>query len=70
MIKYAILALIKTYQIFVSPLLGKHCRFYPSCSDYASAAIQKYGWLVGLKKGAKRILRCHPWSPGGVDLPQ
>jgi len=69
MIKYATLSLIKTYQILVSPLLGKHCRFYPSCSCYTSVAIQKYGWADGLKKSVKRILKCRPGNPGGVDLP-
>lgn len=63
------LGTIKLYQLFVSPFLGKHCRFYPSCSDYAKLAIEKYGLAQGLKKGLWRIMRCHPFSKGGVDLP-
>ena len=60
---------IKFYQIFISPFLGKHCRFYPSCSEYCCLAIQKYGILRGCWKGILRILRCSPWNRGGVDLP-
>jgi len=69
MIKFFILTLIRAYQLIVSPLLGKHCRFYPSCSAYASSAVQKYGWWSGSRKSARRLLKCHPWHPGGVDLP-
>lgn len=69
MIKYFILKLIKVYQLFVSPLLGQRCRFYPSCSEYASLAIKKYGLFFGLGKAVKRLLKCHPWNMGGVDLP-
>jgi len=69
MIKFFILTLIKTYQIFISPLLGKRCRFYPTCSAYALSAVQKYGWWTGSMKSARRLLKCHPWNPGGVELP-
>jgi len=69
MIKFFILILIRAYQFFVSPLLRKHCRFYPTCSTYALSAVQKYGWQAGSVKSAKRLLKCHPWNPGGVDLP-
>lgn len=68
MIKWFFLKLIRTYQFF-SPFLGKHCRFYPTCSEYYYEAIQKYGVLRGSKKGLKRILRCHPLSRGGIDCP-
>ncbi|MEK7503438.1 MAG: membrane protein insertion efficiency factor YidD [Patescibacteria group bacterium] len=68
MIKSFILILIKAYQIIVSPLLGKNCRFYPTCSQYAFSSIQKYGWWLGSVKSARRLLKCHPWNPGGVDL--
>jgi len=62
------LALINIYKRFISPLLGNHCRFYPSCSSYTYEAIKKYGLFKGAFLGSKRILRCHPFHPGGVDL--
>jgi len=65
-----ILKLIKIYQELISPFLGQHCRFYPSCSEYAFLAVEKYGVFSGCWKGFKRILKCHPGNPGGVDLPQ
>ena len=69
MIKYFILILIKAYRVLVSPLLGKRCRFYPTCSEYALAVVQKYGWWSVSVKSVRRLLKCHPWNPGGVDLP-
>ncbi|MFO1371614.1 MAG: membrane protein insertion efficiency factor YidD [Candidatus Competibacteraceae bacterium] len=60
-------ALIRAYQLFISPLLGNHCRFYPSCSQYAREAIARYGVLRGGWLAIQRLLRCHPWHPGGVD---
>jgi len=69
MIKKVFLKLIRFYQIFISPLLGNNCRFYPSCSGYCVRVIEKYGLFKGLKLGVKRILKCHPWNPGGVDFP-
>ena len=60
---------IKLYQLLISPFLGKHCRFYPSCSNYAQLAIEKYGLVQGLKKGFCRIAKCHPFHGGGVDSP-
>lgn len=65
-----ILKIIKFYQIFISPNFGKRCRFYPSCSEYIYQTIKRYGPVIGTKKGIKRILKCHPWNPGGVDLPR
>ncbi|MEM6365246.1 MAG: membrane protein insertion efficiency factor YidD [Planctomycetota bacterium] len=62
-------ALIRWYQVIISPLIGPSCRFSPTCSAYAIEAIQKYGLLVGLWRAAKRIARCHPWHPGGYDPP-
>jgi len=59
--------LIWAYQYTLSPLLGPSCRFYPSCSEYARQAINRHGPLSGLLLAAKRILRCHPFHPGGVD---
>ena len=63
-----VLALIKGYKIFISPLLGNHCRFHPSCSAYTYQAIKKHGLLKGVYLGGKRLLKCHPFHPGGVDL--
>jgi uncharacterized protein len=62
-----ILALIRFYQRFISPLLGSNCRFYPTCSHYTYDAIAKFGVLQGSWLGLKRIIRCHPWNPGGYD---
>jgi uncharacterized protein len=59
--------LIRVYQWTVSPLLGPTCRFYPSCSNYALQAIQRFGVLHGLWLTVKRLGRCHPWHPGGFD---
>ncbi len=69
MVKKIILKSIKFYQILISPYLGRNCRFYPSCSQYSCLVIEKYGVLKGLWCSIKRILRCHPWHPGGVDIP-
>lgn len=63
----ALIALIRGYQWFVSPLLGPHCRFYPSCSQYACEAIARHGAARGIWLAVRRLLRCHPWHPGGVD---
>jgi len=60
---------IKFYQNLISPILGHHCRFSPSCSEYCYLVIEKYGVGRGLRRGLKRILRCHPWNKGGIDLP-
>ena len=59
--------LIRLYQWTVSPLLGPTCRFYPSCSEYAAQAIGRFGILRGLVLAGWRLLRCNPWSKGGVD---
>jgi hypothetical protein len=58
---------IRAYQLLLSPLLGPRCRYYPSCSEYAAQAIQRYGILRGLVLAGWRLLRCNPWSRGGVD---
>ena len=60
-------ALIRSYQVAVSPLLGPRCRYYPSCSQYTLEAVRMHGALRGLWLGARRIARCHPFNPGGVD---
>jgi hypothetical protein len=67
MIKRAVIAAIKFYRRFISPLKPRTCRFYPSCSDYAIRAIEKYGLIRGGLKAVWRILRCHPFNPGGYD---
>lgn len=59
--------LIRGYQLFISPLLGPRCRFYPSCSHYAQEALQVHGLRRGGWLALRRIGRCHPWHPGGVD---
>lgn len=60
-------ALVRFYQLVFSPLVGGHCRFYPSCSCYAHTAIDRFGALKGTWLAIKRLGRCHPWSVGGVD---
>ena len=62
-----LIVLIRGYQLLISPLLGNHCRFYPSCSQYAREAIERHGALRGGWLAIRRVLRCHPWHPGGVD---
>ena len=59
--------LIKLYQKVLSPLLGKRCRFYPSCSNYCIEALKQHGTLRGLWMGIKRIVSCHPFHIGGYD---
>ena len=61
------IAMVRTYQQGISPYLGAHCRYYPTCSQYYIEAVQKYGALKGSWLGMKRILRCHPLRPGGYD---
>lgn len=59
--------LIKAYSLVISPLLGNRCRFYPSCSEYATTAIARHGAARGTLLALARLARCHPWHPGGVD---
>ena len=61
------ISIIKFYQVFFSPFLGKTCRFNPSCSNYTILAIEKFGILKGLFMSTKRILRCNPWGGSGHD---
>jgi putative membrane protein insertion efficiency factor len=58
---------IKFYQFFLSPWVGQHCRFYPTCSHYALEAIQTHGSTLGTWLTLKRLARCHPWCEGGID---
>ena len=67
MLRFVVLKIIRFYQIFLSPFLGKSCRFNPSCSDYSTEAIQKYGLRVGGWLAIKRIGKCHPWGKSGYD---
>lgn len=67
MVKSILLGLIKLYQYLISPMLPQACRFHPSCSAYAHEAIALHGIARGSFLGARRILRCHPFNPGGYD---
>jgi uncharacterized protein len=58
---------IRVYQRLVSPLIGQHCKYYPSCSEYAVQAVQRFGILCGIVLAGWRLLRCNPWSSGGYD---
>ncbi|MEK7173326.1 MAG: membrane protein insertion efficiency factor YidD [Patescibacteria group bacterium] len=69
MLAKVILKIVGYYQQFLSPYLGNHCRFYPSCSAYCSLALQKHGAGKGLGLTAWRVIRCNPLNQGGVDLP-
>lgn len=59
--------IVRFYQLAVSPLMGRNCRFHPSCSEYAIEALERHGGCKGFWLAAKRISRCHPWHPGGYD---
>ena len=59
--------MIEFYQKYISPGLGNHCKFYPTCSEYTKQAIEKYGCIKGIIKGIFRILKCNPFSKGGYD---
>ncbi len=65
--KYVIIFLITFYQKAISPWLPRSCRFYPTCSQYAKAALKKYGFLKGSWLALKRVSRCHPFNEGGYD---
>lgn len=67
MIQKLPLAIIKFYRNYLSLLKLRSCRFYPTCSEYAREALEKHGVVKGLFKSAKRILKCHPFHPGGYD---
>ncbi|MDJ0809762.1 MAG: membrane protein insertion efficiency factor YidD [Desulfobacterales bacterium] len=63
----AVTQLIRGYQVIISPIIGPCCRFYPSCSAYALEAINRYGLLKGTNLCIRRLLKCHPFHPGGFD---
>lgn len=62
-----LIALVRAYQYLISPLMGPHCRFHPTCSHYAVEAIEVHGAVRGSYLALRRLSRCHPWHPGGVD---
>jgi putative membrane protein insertion efficiency factor len=65
--KYVFLGLIRLYQLTISPMLGECCRFHPHCSEYAMQVMKKHGCGKGVWLIVKRIVKCHPWHPGGND---
>lgn len=62
-----LLGLLACYRYCLSPLLGRNCRFAPTCSEYATEALQRYGAWRGAWLALRRLFRCHPWHPGGYD---
>ncbi|HET9934491.1 MAG TPA: membrane protein insertion efficiency factor YidD [Polyangiaceae bacterium] len=64
-----LLVAIRAYQLLIAPLLGPVCRFHPSCSRYTAECLRLHGAARGSYLGVRRILRCHPWNPGGYDPP-
>ncbi|MFC6148536.1 MULTISPECIES: membrane protein insertion efficiency factor YidD [Mumia] len=65
--KTVLVALLKAYRFAISPLYGQVCRYYPSCSAYALAAVEEHGAARGSWLAARRLARCHPWAAGGLD---
>lgn len=66
---WLLILLVRAYQITLSPILGGHCRFQPTCSAYFIEAVRKYGAARGALKGLARLARCGPWHQGGYDPP-
>jgi putative membrane protein insertion efficiency factor len=62
-----VVGILRLYRYAVSPALGNHCRFHPSCSAYAIEAVEEHGVLRGVPLAMRRLMRCHPWNPGGYD---
>jgi uncharacterized protein len=65
--KYVLIGLLKAWRLFISPLYGNVCRYYPSCSAYALRAVSVHGAVKGSWLTVRRLLRCHPWAAGGYD---
>jgi len=65
--KKLLIFLLRGYQLGISPFLGRNCRFHPNCSEYAIEAVERHGSFRGAWLAARRVSRCHPWSPGGYD---
>jgi len=63
-----VIGLLRLWQLLVSPVYGQTCRFYPSCTAYAMEAVDRHGLVRGGWLAVRRLARCHPWNPGGVDL--
>lgn len=66
-LRWVAIGLVWAYRLLVSPLLPAACRFQPSCSVYAEQAVRRYGVVKGSLLAGRRLLRCHPWHPGGYD---
>ena len=66
---WLLIGAVQLYKWLLSPLLGPHCRFQPTCSTYFIEAVRKYGAIRGTWRGIWRICRCNPWNPGGYDPP-
>lgn len=66
-VAWVLALLVRGYQLIVSPWIPPRCRFYPSCSAYAVTALRRHGALKGSWLAVRRLGRCHPWNPGGVD---
>lgn len=66
---WGLIGLVRLYQWTLGPILGGRCRFYPSCSEYFIQAVKKHGAVSGALRGLGRLLRCHPFHPGGYDPP-
>jgi putative membrane protein insertion efficiency factor len=69
-VKRPFILLLRAYRLLVSPLLGPRCKYHPSCSQYAVGALEEFGLLRGSLLAGWRLLRCNPWSHGGVDYPR
>jgi uncharacterized protein len=67
-VERSVTTLIRGYQVAISPLFPASCRFYPSCSEYAIEAVKIHGVRIGSGLTLKRLCKCHPWNPGGIDL--
>ena len=65
--KWLVIKLIHVYRYLLSPWIGNQCRFYPTCSHYAEDAFNEHGFIKGLYLTLRRLLKCHPWHPGGID---
>ena len=65
--RQVIVSVLRFYKRYLSPALPSACRFYPTCSEYMTEAVQKYGVLRGVAMGVRRLLRCHPFRQGGFD---
>ncbi len=67
MLRLLLIGLLKAYRFAISPLYGQVCRYHPTCSAYALEAVETHGALRGMWLALRRLLRCHPWNPGGYD---